>query len=77
MLLELDEVYAGYEGGDVLKGVNLGVEEGSITCIVGPNGAGKSTIINLLLRFYDVTSGRILVDGRDIREMELPALRRL
>ncbi|HUX50639.1 MAG TPA: ABC transporter ATP-binding protein [Spirochaetia bacterium] len=48
MLLELNEVVAGYDGGDVLKGVNLEVEKGSITCIVGPNGAGKSTVLRVI-----------------------------
>ena len=41
MLLRLHNVFAGYEGGDVLKSVDLDVEKGSITCIIGPNGAGK------------------------------------
>ena len=53
------------------------VKPGERVGIVGATGAGKSTIINLLLRFYEVTGGRILVDGRDIREMNLRELRRL
>ena len=53
------------------------VEPGERVGIVGATGAGKSTLINLLLRFYDVTSGRILVDGRDIRELDLHDLRGL
>ncbi len=48
MVLKLDNVVAGYDGGDVLKGVNLLVEKGSITCIVGPNGAGKSTVMRTI-----------------------------
>ena len=44
-MLVLDEVVAGYGSGDVLRGVSLTVEEGSICCIVGPNGAGKSTVL--------------------------------
>ena len=48
MVLKLDNVFAGYDGGDVLKGVNLLVEKGGITCIVGPNGAGKSTVLRTI-----------------------------
>lgn len=66
MLLELDEVYAGYEGGDVLKGVNLGVEEGSITCIVGPNGAGKSTILRVVSGLLKPRRGSVRFKGAEI-----------
>ena len=73
-----DRVSFAYNGTDhVLRDVSFEVKPGERVGIVGATGAGKSTIINLLLRFYDVTSGRILVDGRDIRELDLAALRRL
>ena len=73
-----DRVSFAYNGTDlVLKDVTFEVAPGERVGIVGATGAGKSTIINLLLRFYDVTSGRILVDGLDIREMDLRELRRL
>lgn len=65
MLLELNEVFAGYEGGDVLKGVNIGVEEGSITCIVGPNGAGKSTVLRVVSGLLKPRKGRLLFKGRE------------
>ena len=55
----------------VLRDVSFAVEPGERVGIVGATGAGKSTIINLLLRFYDVSRGRILVDGVDIRELDL------
>ena len=48
MMLTLHNVFAGYDGGDVLKGLDLTVEKGSITCIVGPNGAGKSTVLRVI-----------------------------
>ena len=48
MLLTLHNLFAGYDGSDVLKGVNLDVTSGSITCIVGPNGAGKSTVLRVI-----------------------------
>jgi len=61
----------------VLRNVSFEVKPGQRVGIVGATGAGKSTLISLLLRFYDVTSGRILVDGVDIRSMDLSGLRRL
>jgi len=73
-----DHVTFGYDpAAPVLHDVSFEVEPGERVGIVGATGAGKSTIVNLLLRFYDVTSGRILVDGVDIREMDLAGLRRL
>ena len=61
----------------VLRDISFEVRPGERVGVVGATGAGKSTLINLLLRFYDVTRGRILVDGVDIREMNLGDLRRL
>lgn len=59
-----------------LKGVNIAAEPGQITAILGAPGSGKSTIVNLLPRFYDVTDGRVAIDGVDIREFTLESLRR-
>jgi ATP-binding cassette subfamily B multidrug efflux pump len=61
----------------VLRDVSFEVKPGQRVGIVGATGAGKSTLISLLLRFYDVTSGRILIDGVDIRDMDLAALRKM
>jgi ATP-binding cassette subfamily B protein len=61
----------------VLRDVSFEVHPGERVGVVGATGAGKTTIINLLLRFYDVTRGRILIDGADVRSMDLGRLRRL
>ena len=73
-----DDVSFAYNGTDfVLRDVSFEVRPGERVGIVGATGAGKSTLINLLLRFYDVTSGRILIDGTDVRDMDLQRLRSL
>lgn len=76
--LVFDRVWFAYAGDDyVLRDISFEVEPGQRIGIVGATGAGKSTLINLLLRFYDVGRGRILVDGVDVREMDLAELRGL
>lgn len=73
-----DRVWFAYEGEDwVLKDISFRVAPGERIAFVGPTGAGKTSIINLLLRFYDVNRGKILVDGKNIKEISLPRLRRL
>ena len=72
-----EHVYFGYEPGKpIIRDLNLTVKRGQTVAIVGPTGAGKTTIINLLMRFYDADSGRILMDGTDIRDMTREDLRK-
>jgi len=59
----------------VLKDINVDAKPGQIIALLGPPGSGKTTIVNLLPRFYDVTQGRITIDGRDIRDCTLASLR--
>ncbi|TWH56814.1 ATP-binding cassette subfamily B protein [Desulfitobacterium sp. LBE] len=64
-----------YEGKPVLKNINLTIEKGKSVAIVGPSGTGKTTLINLIPRLYDVTGGRVLLDGQDVRDLDLNFLR--
>jgi subfamily B ATP-binding cassette protein MsbA len=75
--IEFRDVYFSYgEGYDAtLQGVTLTVGAGQMLAIVGRSGAGKTTLVNLLPRFYDVTAGAILIDGRDVRDVTLASLR--
>lgn len=63
------------EGRTVISQLNLSIAPGESVALVGPSGAGKSSMVNLLPRFYDVTSGQVLIDGKDIREYTLSSLR--
>ncbi len=69
MLLDIQNIYAGYDGGDVLKGISLQVEQGTTTCIVGPNGAGKSTVLRVLSGLLKPRLGKVVFDGRPITGM--------
>jgi len=77
--IQFENVHFSYNDGEdareVLKGINLEVKAGELLAIVGGSGAGKSTMVHLIPRFFDVTSGRILIDGSDLRDLSLASLR--
>jgi subfamily B ATP-binding cassette protein MsbA len=69
------DVSFAYDQRPVLQDINLTVRRGDLVALVGPSGAGKTTLLNLLPRFYEVSRGAILIDGRDLREITLESLR--
>jgi subfamily B ATP-binding cassette protein MsbA len=76
--IEFRDVTFGYEDGhgrNTLRGVSFTVRAGQMVAIIGRSGAGKTTLVNLLPRFFDVTGGAILIDGRDLRDATLTSLR--
>jgi ABC-type transport system involved in Fe-S cluster assembly fused permease/ATPase subunit len=74
--VRFERVHLGYRPDrEILKGIDLMVPAGGKLAIVGPTGAGKSTVTRLLFRFYDVTGGRVLVDGQDVRDVTQESLR--
>lgn len=73
--IRFENVHFSYEKDEVLKNISFEVEEGKTIALVGMSGGGKSTIVSLIPRFYDVTKGRILLDGVDIRDYKVRSLR--
>ena len=78
--IQFDRVYFSYQAdGDdsreILRAIDLEVKRGEILAVVGSSGAGKSTLVHLIPRFFDVTGGRILIDGHDVRDVTLASLR--
>lgn len=60
----------------ILKNLSFTIEKGGMTAIVGPSGSGKTTLIAILLRFYDIENGRLFIDGMDIKDLDIPSLRK-
>lgn len=76
--IDFKNVYFKYETGDIiLKEINCEVNAGETVAIVGPSGAGKSTLVDLIPRFYDVTDGKVTIDGLDVRDINMDSLRSL
>jgi len=73
--IELRNVNFSYETTPVLKDINLFIKAGEVIAFVGMSGGGKTTLVNLIPRFYDVTEGTILIDGRDTRDFTIESLR--
>lgn len=75
--IEFEKVIFSYDGNrTALKGINLEIKEGQTVALVGHTGSGKTTIASLISRFYDPTSGRIRIDGKNIKDISLKSLRR-
>ena len=74
--IKLQNVHFGYnEEREIIHGIDIDVEKGEMVALVGPTGSGKTTVMNLLNRFYDVTSGAVLFDDIDVRDMNIKSLR--
>jgi len=78
--IRFEDVAFSYEGDDqgareILRGINLEIKAGEVLAVVGSSGAGKSTLVHLIPRFFDVTSGHLRIDGRDVRDTTLGSLR--
>lgn len=63
------------EGREILRGIDLEVKRGEVLAVVGSSGAGKSTLVHLIPRFFDISGGRLLIDGQDVRDVTLSSLR--
>jgi len=74
--IAIENVTFRYETTPVLKNINLTIQAGEVIAFVGMSGGGKTTLVNLIPRFYDVSDGRVLIDGRDIRDATIESLRK-
>ncbi len=73
--IDIKNVTFRYEEAPVLKNIDISIKAGEVVAFVGMSGGGKTTLVNLIPRFYDVTEGRILIDGHDIRDVTIESLR--
>ena len=74
-ILEVEHISKSFGGTEVLKDISFSLEKSQVLSIIGSSGSGKTTICSLLPRFYDVTGGRITIDGKDVRKLTLQSLR--
>ena len=74
--VRLEGITRQFEGGIAIENISFEVPDGEFWVLVGPSGCGKSTILRLLFRYYDVESGRITIDGQDIRDVQIESLRK-
>ena len=73
--IDIENITFCYEEKPVLKNINLSIKAGEVVAFVGMSGGGKTSLVNLIPRFYDVNSGRVMIDGHDIRDVSLRSLR--
>jgi len=76
-VIRFEDVAFRYDHREVIRGISLEVRRGEVIAFVGPSGGGKTTLVNLLPRFFDVTGGRVTIDGVDVRDLKLASLRGL
>ena len=74
-ILEVEHISKSFGGTEVLKDISFSLEKSQVLSIIGSSGSGKTTICSLLPRFYDVTGGRVTIDGKDVRDLTLESLR--
>jgi subfamily B ATP-binding cassette protein MsbA len=74
--IDIENVTFCYEKTPVLKNINISIKAGEVVAFVGMSGGGKTSLVNLIPRFYDVSEGRVLIDGHDIRDVSLRSLRK-
>ncbi len=74
-MLKAENIHKSFDSLQVLKGVDVEIAKSEVVAIAGKSGAGKTTLCSLIPRFYDVNSGTIRIDGKDIREVTLKSLR--
>ena len=73
--VSFEDVVFGYENQQVIKGISFEIKKGETIALVGPSGGGKSTLANLAVRYYDPNSGRIKIDGKDFKDVDIKSLR--
>lgn len=73
--ISFNDIHFSYSDKKVIDGISFTINKGETIALIGPSGVGKSTVADFLPRFYDVTSGEVLIDGKDIRDFKMESLR--